>query len=99
MRQDLVDHVALGGRDEADDLHAVAAATETIGTCKEMSKKDAQLLRAEKEIAIGSRQISPNKSRRMGLEDLSLPKTPYFRLYIDLRLQAEQGYRCYRRRR
>ena len=30
---------------------------------------------------------------------LSLPKTPYFRLYIDLRLQAEQGYRCYRRRR
>ena len=31
--------------------------------------------------------------------NLPLPKTPYFRLYIDLRLQAEQGYRCYRRRR
>jgi hypothetical protein len=30
---------------------------------------------------------------------LSLPKTRYFRLYIDLRLQAEQGDRCYLRRR
>ncbi len=34
---------------------------ETIGSCREMTKRDAELLRAEKEIAIGSRQISPNK--------------------------------------
>ncbi len=42
---------------------------ETIGFCREMTKKDAELLRAAKEIAIGSHQISPNKGRRMGLAE------------------------------
>jgi integrase len=42
---------------------------ETIGNCRDMTKRDADLLRAEKEIAIGARLLSPNKSRRMGLAE------------------------------
>ncbi len=42
---------------------------ETIGTCRETTKRAAEILRAEKEIAIGSHQISPNKGRRMGLAE------------------------------